>query len=121
MMRVFGRGRLAGLKAKNLKTCARSTLLPVSIPKLTACRYLGATSHLSDPPQEAFAKIEIDTTAEMDDVRLPAQVGNANERDPYWQKIPIWKDVPETDFLSYQWQVSRPCGFIYVDLLSFTR
>lgn len=25
--------------------------------------------------------------------------------DPYWQKVGIWKDVPEDKFLNYQWQV----------------
>jgi len=26
---------------------------------------------------------------------------------PYWQKIPLWKDVNEDEFLSYQWQVNK--------------
>ncbi|KDR77747.1 hypothetical protein GALMADRAFT_155528 [Galerina marginata CBS 339.88] len=26
---------------------------------------------------------------------------------PYWQKIPLWKDVSENDFLSYRWQLSN--------------
>ena len=31
------------------------------------------------------------------------------KRDPYWQKIPQWKDTSIADFLSYRWQVlSRP-------------
>lgn len=27
--------------------------------------------------------------------------------DPYWQKVGIWKDVPEENFLNYQWQVNH--------------
>ncbi|PPQ89779.1 hypothetical protein CVT25_008065 [Psilocybe cyanescens] len=26
---------------------------------------------------------------------------------PYWQKIPLWKDIADDEFLSYQWQASR--------------
>jgi hypothetical protein len=26
---------------------------------------------------------------------------------PYWQKLGIWKDVPEDKFLNYQWQVNH--------------
>ncbi|KFY21800.1 hypothetical protein V493_07106 [Pseudogymnoascus sp. VKM F-4281 (FW-2241)] len=26
---------------------------------------------------------------------------------PYWQKIGIWKDVPEENFLNYQWQIKN--------------
>ncbi|KAE9406127.1 kama family protein [Gymnopus androsaceus JB14] len=28
-------------------------------------------------------------------------------REPYWNLIPVWKDVPEADFLDYNWQVSN--------------
>ena len=35
--------------------------------------------------------------------RMIAPVGNI----PYWQKIPLWKDVNEDEFLSYQWQVNK--------------
>lgn len=26
-------------------------------------------------------------------------------REPYWMHIPVWKDVKETEFLDYDWQV----------------
>ncbi|KAK6511288.1 hypothetical protein TWF481_000209 [Arthrobotrys musiformis] len=29
------------------------------------------------------------------------------ERDPYWQKIPQWRDVEESQFLSYSWQIAN--------------
>lgn len=29
------------------------------------------------------------------------------QNDPYWQRIGIWRDVPEDKFLNYQWQVSH--------------
>jgi hypothetical protein len=32
--------------------------------------------------------------------------GTLFEREAYWQKIPRWKDVSETQFLSHRWQVS---------------
>lgn len=32
--------------------------------------------------------------------------GQKFDREPYWQKIPRWKDVSENDFLTYSWQVS---------------
>ncbi|KAJ4500977.1 hypothetical protein C8R41DRAFT_278849 [Lentinula lateritia] len=31
--------------------------------------------------------------------------GGVIRREPYWYKIPIWKDVTETEFLDYSWQV----------------
>ena len=32
--------------------------------------------------------------------------GTKFDREPYWQKIPRWKDVSEKQFLTYSWQVS---------------
>lgn len=28
-----------------------------------------------------------------------------SSRDLYWQKIPLWKDATEQDFIRYSWQV----------------
>jgi hypothetical protein len=28
------------------------------------------------------------------------------DKTPYWQKIGVWEDVSETDFLTYAWQVN---------------
>jgi hypothetical protein len=28
-------------------------------------------------------------------------------KDPYWQRVSVWKDVGEDEFLRYRWQVSQ--------------
>ncbi|KAJ3930988.1 MAG: hypothetical protein NXY57DRAFT_897034 [Lentinula lateritia] len=33
--------------------------------------------------------------------------GGVIRREPYWYKIPIWKDVTETEFLDYSWQIAN--------------
>lgn len=35
-----------------------------------------------------------------------AQPKNEAEADEFWRKIPIWKDVPAEQFMSWSWGVS---------------
>lgn len=54
--------------------------------------------------QEAVARVNIE---DMGDGYLHHDQKEAVPGgDPYWQKLDLWKDVPEDKFLSYQWQVS---------------
>ncbi|KAJ3994074.1 L-lysine-aminomutase [Lentinula boryana] len=42
----------------------------------------------------------------VDNVAVNA-VATAVNREPYWYKIPVWKDVTEKEFLDYNWQVAN--------------
>lgn len=53
--------------------------------------------------QAAAASVRVDEQYESN-AHQP-QKAVASRGDPYWQKIGIWKDVPEETFLNYQWQV----------------
>lgn len=63
----------------------------------------GLRRHISSSPrhvqQAAAARVMVEEQYEAN----PPQPQN----DPYWQRIGIWKDVPEDKFLNYQWQVSH--------------
>ncbi|KAF2497473.1 kama family protein [Lophium mytilinum] len=54
-----------------------------------ASRISAATLFVSHRPRRRFSQ-------------LPAA-----KRQPYWQKIHLWKDVSEEQFLSYRWQVAN--------------
>ena len=40
------------------------------------------------------------------------------DKEPYWQKIGRWKDVPEEQFLSHRWNVSPPSSPLHLSTLT---
>jgi hypothetical protein len=56
--------------------------------------------------QAAVAAANIKAEDDVGNTILPDQKPAAARGDPYWQKLKLWKDATEDEFLSYKWQVS---------------
>ena len=66
---------------------------------------LKAPSSVFLPHNQIMEIVRQSPTTELD---LPGTVtSEIVDKIPYWQKISLWKDVNEHDFLSYQWQVIK--------------
>ncbi|OBT66342.1 hypothetical protein VE03_04861 [Pseudogymnoascus sp. 23342-1-I1] len=55
--------------------------------------------------QQAAASLRVEEQYE-NNAYYPQKAAVPRE-DPYWQKVGIWKDVPEENFLNYQWQIKN--------------
>lgn len=55
--------------------------------------------------QQATASVRVEEQYEGN--AYQSQKAAAPRGDLYWQKVGIWKDVPEEHFLNYQWQVNH--------------
>lgn len=82
---------------RSSKVIARDTW---NIRSADSRRFLSASVRHA---QQQAASLRIE---EQDDgsVQHPQNMA-APGGDPYWQKINLWKDVPEEAFLNYQWQI----------------
>ena len=58
---------------------------------------LASHFQVKGPPEDPVAELGLPAAATSN------CVGNSH----YWQQIPVWKNVSEVDFLSYQWQVNK--------------
>ncbi len=63
-----------------------------------------------DSPYEHIRHVDNSTDENYVDSSVYTE---ARGRDPYWQTIPLWKDVSEAEFLSYRWQVRSCLYFIW--------
>ena len=108
---VSSKIRLTGLIGK---TNARGTTGLMyswgSLRHITTSGSAKATVQLAtsavDPGGMASGRAQASPHFGVDLHALPFNTGSPRG-EPYWQKIPQWKDVSEQDFLSFQWQVAH--------------
>ena len=80
-------------------TAARGAPLVSKLPLVSA-----AIRQLA--PQQGYAVIATNTSKGLvTDLDMPKK-DFEEERIPYWQNIPRWKDISEEQFLTFSWQVS---------------
>lgn len=99
------------LGARRAGTSFHCLIRAASVTTNNARHTLAAGSHrlISSSPrhvqQAAAASVRVEEQYENSSYQ-PQKVA-VPRGDPYWQKVGIWKDVPEESFINYQWQVNH--------------
>lgn len=93
--------RLAQVVASRTETVDNTSPLPAEIGNIQ----MPGNTPVVPPTKEtaAHAPANHPTRSVIDSA---ADVPLVGQQDEFWRKVPVWKDVPASEFLSYRWGVS---------------
>lgn len=108
MLRLTARSGAARLRPQTRSHIARAVgneqHKSLAFPGIVTRRPLSSSPFPAQ--QAAVAAANIKAEDDVGNTILPDQKPAAARGDPYWQKLKLWKDATEDEFLSYKWQVS---------------
>jgi len=108
MLRLTARSAAARLRPQTQSHIVRAVGLEqhksLAFPGIVTRRPLSGSPFPAQ--QAAVAADNIKAEHDVGNTILPDQKPAVGGGDPYWQRLELWKDATEEEFLSYKWQVS---------------